>query len=58
MNYQRTRYVGGPKLDTPGTADRADALKARLAQLRGNITETPAERPYEVVLADDERYDY
>lgn len=35
MNYHRTRYVGGPKLDTLTTAERADALKARLAQLRG-----------------------
>lgn len=55
MDYQRTRYTGGPKLATPTTAERADALKARLDQLRN---QTPAELPYEHVLADDERYDY
>ena len=29
-----SRYVGGPRLDTPSTAERAAAIRARLAQLR------------------------
>jgi hypothetical protein len=39
MNYQRTRYVGGPKAENPTTAQRADALKDRLAQLAQQRTE-------------------
>ena len=55
MNYHRTRYVGGPKLDTPTTAERADALKARLAQLRGPQPEhDDISNPYD--FDDSERY--
>lgn len=40
MNYHRTRYVGGPKMDTPTTAERADALRERMAQLRNQVPVT------------------
>lgn len=56
MNYQRTRYVGGPKLATPTTAERADALKARLQQLRGDRDVTDIHNPYD--FDDSERYDH
>jgi hypothetical protein len=34
MNYQRTHYVGGPRLDTPTAAERAAAIQANLRKLR------------------------
>jgi len=57
-SYHRTRYVGGPKLDTPSTAQRADMLKARLAQLRPVAPEAKYDdihNPYD--FDDSERYD-
>lgn len=57
MNYQRTRYIGGPKLDTPTTAQRRDALQARLAQLRGtDPRHDDIHNPYD--FDDSERYDH
>lgn len=59
QHYPR-RYVGGPKLDTATTAERRDALQARLAQLRGTV---PADRKYDDIhnpydMDDDERHGY
>lgn len=58
--YSRTRYVGGPKLDTPTTAERAEALKARLDQLRNGAATDPKyddiHNPYD--MDDDERHGY
>lgn len=57
VNHHRTRYVGGPKLDTPTTAQRADALKARMQQLRnGNLRHDDIHNPYD--MDDDERHGY
>jgi hypothetical protein len=50
------RYVGGPRLDTPATPDRADLLKARLAQLRPEPKHDDISNPYD--FDDSERYDY
>lgn len=57
MQYHRSRYVGGPKLDTPTTAERRDALNARLAQLRGETVDRKYDdihNPYD--FDDSERY--
>jgi hypothetical protein len=57
MQYYRSRYVGGPKLDTPTTAQRADMLKARLAELRGETVDRKYDdihNPYD--FDDSERY--
>ena len=53
----RTRYVGGPRLGNPSTAERADMLKARLQQLRGGDPKhDDIDNPYD--LDDSERYDH
>ena len=56
MNYYRTRYVGGPKQDgLPTTAERAEMLRARLAQLRGpQPKHDDIHNPYD--FDDSERY--
>ena len=54
MNYHRTRYVGGPKLDTPTTADRENALRERMAQLKPKHDDIS--NPYD--FDDSERYDH
>lgn len=57
MNYQRTRFVGGPKLDAPTTAQRAEAIKANLRKLREETPKPEHEdihNPYD--FDDSERY--
>lgn len=54
-SYSRTRYVGGPRLDEPTTAERAEALKSRLTQLRGpDPKHDDIHNPYD--FDDSERY--
>ena len=59
MQYYRSRYVGGPKLDTATTAERREMLQARLAQLRGETADRKYDdihNPYD--FDDSERYDH
>lgn len=53
QTYPRRRYVGGPKLDTPSTTDRADTLKLRLAQLRAESKEVAEDLTWDRVGSDD-----
>lgn len=54
QTYRRTRYIGGPKLDTPTTAERAAALKTRLAELKPDPRHDDIHNPYD--FDDSERY--
>jgi hypothetical protein len=56
LMYQRTRFVGGPKLDTPTTAQRAEAIKANLRKLREapKLEHDDIHNPYD--FDDSERY--
>lgn len=57
MNYQRTRYVGGPRLGTSSTTERGEAIKARLLELRGEAPRPKHDdihNPYD--FDDSERY--
>lgn len=58
MNLHRARYVGGPKLDTLSTQQRADAIRARLVQLREQPKPEHDDiyNPYD--FDDSERYDH
>lgn len=54
MNYHRTRYVGGPKLDTPTTAERAEMLRKRIAELTTDPRHDDIHNPYD--FDDSERH--
>jgi hypothetical protein len=53
MEYHRSRFVGGPKLDTPSTAERANTLQLRLAQLRADRQQSVEDLAWDRVGSDD-----
>jgi hypothetical protein len=53
VNYHRTRYVGGPQLDTPTTEQRADALAVRVAELKAARQQEREDLTWDRVGSDD-----
>lgn len=51
--YPRRRYVGGPRFDGPTAAERRDALRLRLEQLRAERQQEAEDLTWDRVGSDD-----